>query len=261
MTPYLSAKKHTRNSRLRIPFPKLTPNVEDGSEIEFEGWLNLGEPVLERDFRFNRRCPRSCSVSRPCLNSCKNYDNLCQNQGSGNLAVASNCRHNTNHVCTHNSDTVNIVKNNDICANCASRNNTHGTVFKQDNQVYYVTNKQNPPTVVVQKPQTVVVRNRSMPPIVVRQPPPNVILKNERSHPIFVQSCPPNIIVTNPQASPPRNSPSMPNVQSTQHFARLNDPVFARRPACVIDGTQHNPSATRRNHCAYHCKNSNYVNF
>ncbi|UKK02503.2 hypothetical protein MACK_002596 [Theileria orientalis] len=260
MTSNLSAKQDTRSSRLRIPISKLTPNVPEGSEIEFEGWLHLGEPVRERDLAFNRRCPRTCSVNKPCLHSCKNDDNLFQDQGYSNLVVASNCRRNSNHVCTHNSDKVNVVKTG-ICANCTSRNNTQGTVFRRDNQVYYVTNKQNPPTVVVQKPQTVVVRNRSMPPIVVRTPPPTVILKNDRAQPIFVQNCPPNIMVTNSQTSPVRNSPSMPNLQRTQHFARFNDSAFGQQSVCAIGGTQHNPGAFRRNHCGCHCNNSNYVNF
>ncbi|BAM42337.1 conserved hypothetical protein [Theileria orientalis strain Shintoku] len=261
MSSYLSGKKDTCGNRLRIPFPKLTPNAEEGSEIEFEGWLHLGEPIQERDFHINRRCQRPCSTGNICSHSCKKDDNLFHNQGYTNVEVASNCRHGPNHVCTHNSETVNVVNRKGTCANCVSGNNTHGAGFRQNDQVYYVTNKPNPPTVVVQKPHTVVVRNRSTPPIVVRQPAPNVIVKNERPQPIYVQNCPPNVIVSNPQDSPPRNSPCMSNVQNAQHFARFNGPAFGRQPACGIGRTQHNPGASCRNHKSHNCNNSNYVNF
>eukprot|EP00371_Babesia_bovis_P001253 XP_001609900.1 hypothetical protein [Babesia bovis T2Bo] len=174
---------------------------DDNEEVEFEGWLKVGHHSPGMTVNGPGKYAASPTAARMCPNCGdtphhkKQYtDHVHPVQKVERVCAPRGC--------------VNVVKQR-AHVHCRCNKGveiSHG----DDNDVFYVNNKQHAPKILVQKPQTVIVRNHSRPPIVVQQPPPNVIVKNDPPQPVFVQNCPPNVVVKNERPPPVLKAPGMP---------------------------------------------------
>ncbi|AFZ81061.1 hypothetical protein BEWA_004690 [Theileria equi strain WA] len=220
---------------------KFLHNDEDGSEIEFEGWLQLGNP---HKFDGPGRCPRSNSI---CIGNRRHIDNhhCCSQNEINNLLgelyeshhARTNCGHcNVNH------------KKRSKCGTCSKRGHgcTGARLSKSEEDIMYINNKQSPPTVIVQKPHTVVVRNRSRPPVVVQQPPPNVIVKNDPPQPVYVQSFPPNVTIKND------------GIHGAFRNPQTYQQVQMSKPQAGVSSCNHAPGCNgiKNHNCIYHYANN-----
>uniref|UniRef100_A0A3B0NHS8 Uncharacterized protein n=1 Tax=Theileria annulata TaxID=5874 RepID=A0A3B0NHS8_THEAN len=245
MVSYLQSRENLCNGQSHTPCHRIVPNDEEGSEIEFEGWIQMGNPVRERTRGCVGSCQRSCSMNSPNMHLLQNDNNCCSNNDVINVLWEHTPKNTCNHLCPHNLNVYNSVRRVARCPDCNGKISVVEKQTRNENEIYYVNNRQNPPSVVVQKPQTVVVRNRSRPPIIVQQPPPNVIVKNDPPQPIYVQNPPPNITVKN--TAPERGT--------------IEEP-FIRQSACGMNRSVQNvPIPQKRNHCIYHCKYPCCVNY
>ncbi|KAF5153210.1 hypothetical protein TpMuguga_04g02565 [Theileria parva strain Muguga] len=258
MVSYLPGRENFCNGQSHTPCHRIVQNDEEGSEIEFEGWIQLGNPVRERNRGCIGSCQRSCSMNSPNLHFSHNDNNCWSNNDAINVLWEHTPKSGCNHSCSHNLNPCNPVRRVVRCSECYGKFNGFDKQLRNENEIYYVNNRQNAPSVLVQKPQTVVVRNKSRPPIVVQQPPPNVIVKNDPPQPIYVQNPPPNITVKNSEPTPYRNYP----FQNARIERGIHEEPYIRQSTCGMNrGNQNATFSHKRNHCIYHCKHPCCANY
>ncbi|CDR95244.1 hypothetical protein, conserved [Babesia bigemina] len=200
---------------------------DDNEEVDFEGWLQVASHNRCMSGESVMKCHSGSAGAKAC-NSC--VETVCcrKHAVDGGHVVSRGDRSCTPRNC------VNIVKRQGakVCR-CKGFEVSHA----EQDDVFYVNNKQHAPKILVQKPQTVIVRNHSRPPIVVQQPPPNVIVKNDPPQPVYVQNCPPNVVVKNERPSSVLKTPAMP-MKFPQVYQSGYPPNYMKPCNCARHGYQ-----------------------
>ncbi|GIX64401.1 uncharacterized protein BcabD6B2_38360 [Babesia caballi] len=194
---------------------------DDAEEVEFEGWLHVSPPNSGLMMDGAQKCSSGASGFKACA-------------GCGESAACRKHSSEAGHAMTRGDRRCNSRS----CVNIVRRGGSGACRCKRvevppadNDEIFYVNNKQHAPKIMVQKPQTVIVRNHSRPPIVVQQPPPNVIVKNDPPQPIFVQNCPPNVVVKNERPGPVFKAPAI-SMKYPQVYQSGYPPNYAKSCGC-----------------------------